>query len=147
MKRSSIITTVAAALATAFPTIAVVQNDFSTAAMKTMEEALRGEGSKPTGICIAIPPLLGSRRTDQSAARAPERAAFVVQLRVNRNVQVTAAPSFNPYDAHDAIIDAVLGAEPLQIKAGDEDGNLTFLLLKEETVLTHGIHFTVQLNR
>lgn len=142
MKREAIMPAVIAKLTAEFPLFAVVENDFSNDAGKAMEEPLKGNGEKPTGVCIAVPPLLGTKKKTQAGNRVVSRAAFVVQLRVNRNMQKVALPEFDPYATHSAIENAIVSINPNEIETGDPDGNCTALILADQPNFSHGIHFT-----
>jgi hypothetical protein len=133
MKRASIIPAISAILQTAFPSVAVVMNDFSNAAKAAQEVAIRDAGA-----AIVVQPILSTRRVGQAGPRPAELAVIAVVCRIDP--AIPGAPE--PYATHDAIISAVLADRALRADLADD---ATELIAEDSGMVTHALHFTVKI--
>jgi hypothetical protein len=134
MKRSEVLPAVKALLEEIPGGIPVVIDDYSRAASQKMDAFLL------TGHCLALKPLLSSKRTSQAGARVAEHVNFTVHVRVNPEKIVT---GFSAYDLHDAIIAKLCGSLSLSAKAGTTEGDSSSLLPEDLGLLSHALFFHV----
>ena len=134
MKRSEIIPAVKVLLDTIPGGIPVVIDNYSAAASKAMSDALL------VGHCIAVKPLLASKKTAQAGARVTENVNFTVHARINPD---KIAAGFSAYDLHDAILSKLCGSLPLSAKAGTTEGDVTALVTEDTGLCTHALFFHV----
>jgi len=137
MKRSALIPAIEQRLREVFPTYGVIVDNFSRAAADAMETALRD-----TGVCLAIKPLLASKRASQAGERVAELVDFAIHVRVNPE---KVPETFNTYQAQDDLIARLCGDLPLAARAGSSDGgDVTTLVPEDHGCLTHAVLFHVQ---
>lgn len=134
MKRSLILSSVKTLLESIPGAPTVVIDDFSATASRAMDSALQ------SGHCLALKPVLGSKRLSQAGARVAELADIAVHVRVNPEHLVS---GFSTYDLQDSIIAKLCGTLALSAHAGTAAGESSALIPDDLGLLTHALFFHI----
>lgn len=134
MKRSAVLPAVKTLLEEISGGIPVVIDDYRRATTQEMDDALL------VGHCLALKPLLSSKRTAQTGARVAEHVNFTVHVRINPE---KVAAGFSVYDLHDAIIAKLCGDLSLSAKAGTTEGDSSALLPEDLGLISHALFFHI----
>lgn len=102
------------------------------------DQAAIGEALRTLGVCVTVPPILGTSKNGQTRGTAAGSHAMAIQLRVNKTV----ATGYDYDTGHDALVTALLGMTAFQhgVKLAE---NFSDLIDDALPAIVYQINFTV----